>query len=93
MSGALSSRIRERAPRSSLRFILGALEAVAVVATYASHTGWIYSGECTTTWDSGSIGSGRCTACVSLPGKTSGSGCSSPRILCPSTSMEVDESG
>ena len=37
MSGALSSKIRERAPRSSLRFILGALEAVAAVATYASH--------------------------------------------------------
>ena len=26
-----------------------------------------------------------------LPGKTSGSGCSSSRILCPSASMEVDE--
>ena len=32
MSGALSSRIGEKAPRSSLRFILGALEALAVVA-------------------------------------------------------------
>ena len=49
MSRALSSRIGKRAPRSSLRFILGALEAVAVVATYASHTGWIHFGECTTT--------------------------------------------
>ena len=39
MSGALLSRIEERAPRSLLRFILGALEAVAVVATYASRTG------------------------------------------------------
>ena len=49
MLGALSSRVRERAPRSLLRFILGALEIVAVVATYASYIGWIHSGKCTTT--------------------------------------------
>ena len=47
-----------------------------------AHTRWIHFGECTTTWDSGSTGSGKCTACVSLPGKTSGSGCSSPGVLC-----------
>ena len=34
----------------------------------------------------------RCTICVSLLGNTSGSGCSSPGILCPSASMEVNES-
>ena len=43
-SGALSSRIGERSPRSSLRFILGALKTVAVVAPYASHTGSIHFG-------------------------------------------------